>query len=97
LDYGQGLRFTNTLKTGEMTDSIVEAVITKIRNRAEVGLKKYGKTMDRDDLTLSEWIIHAQEEIMDLLLYLEKINHDDTRKICNCHVAGKPKKVPRDW
>lgn len=80
-----------------MTDSIVEAVITKIRNRAEVGLQKYGKTMDRDDLTLSEWIIHAQEEIMDLLLYLEKINHDDTRKICNCHTTGKPPKVSGNW
>lgn len=54
-------------------DSIVSAVIRKHEKRAEVGKIKYGVTMDRDDLSMEEWLIHAQEEAMDLALYLEKI------------------------
>jgi hypothetical protein len=41
--------------------------------REERGWKKYGTTMDRKDLSLDEWIQHLKEELMDALLYLEKI------------------------
>lgn len=34
---------------------------------------KYGQTLDRNDLSLLDWINHAQEELMDGILYLEKI------------------------
>lgn len=54
-------------------DSIVKAVTDKFKERSKVGIKKYNKTMDRDDLSLDQWLIHAQEEAMDLTLYLEKI------------------------
>lgn len=37
------------------------------------GLNKYGKTVDDAKLTDAEWIKHAQEEIVDLLVYLEKL------------------------
>jgi|TARA_R110000772_G_scaffold165696_1_gene277393 hypothetical protein len=56
-------------------DSIVKAVTDKFKKRSEVGIKKYNKTMDRDDLSLDQWLTHAQEEAMDLTLYLEKIKH----------------------
>lgn len=52
---------------------IEEQVIDKIRSRAEVGLNKYGVTLERNDLTIKEWLIHAQEEAMDLSGYLEKV------------------------
>lgn len=55
------------------SDSIVYNVARKMKNRQNEGLKKYGVTMDRKDLSAIEWINHAQEEIMDLLLYLEKL------------------------
>ena len=48
-------------------------VCFKILNRAEVGKEKYGTTMERNDLSELEWLIHAQEEAMDLAVYLEKI------------------------
>ena len=54
-------------------DSIVKSVTDKFKERSKVGIKKYNKTMDRDDLSLDQWLIHAQEEAMDLTLYLEKI------------------------
>ena len=56
-----------------MKDSIVESVISKFKNRSNVGIQKYGTTLDRNDLTTLEWINHAQEEAMDFILYLEKL------------------------
>jgi len=52
---------------------IEEQVINKIRTRAEVGKKKYGTTMDREDLTNTEWLKHLQEELMDAAVYVEKL------------------------
>ena len=51
-------------------------VCAKITQRAALGKEKYGTTMDRDDLTPLEWLIHAQEEAMDLAVYLEKLIQD---------------------
>ena len=54
-------------------DTIVQSVIEKFYERSQVGIKKYNTTLDRNDLSLYEWISHAQEEIMDFILYLEKV------------------------
>lgn len=53
--------------------AIEEQVCYKILKRAEVGKKKYGVTMERKDLTELQWLKHAQEEAMDLAVYLEKL------------------------
>jgi len=55
---------------------IEEAVIQKIRQRAEKGYEKYGHTMEREDLTMEEWLTHLQEELMDGAVYLERIKQD---------------------
>jgi hypothetical protein len=57
----------------QVQDSVVQSVINKFKQRSEVGIKKYGVTLDREDLTKQDWIQHAQEEAMDLILYLEKL------------------------
>jgi hypothetical protein len=54
-------------------DSIVAAVIKMFQQRSEIGQKKYGTTLDRTDLKTIDWIQHAQEELMDGILYLEKL------------------------
>jgi hypothetical protein len=54
-------------------DSIVMTVIGKFAARAKVGKEKYGTTLDRTDLSVLDWIQHAQEEHMDAILYLEKL------------------------
>ena len=59
--------------TKELTDSIVNSVISKFLERSRVGIEKYGTTLDRKDLTVLDWITHAQEELMDGILYLEKL------------------------
>ncbi len=62
-------------------DSIVESVVNQFKERSDVGIKKYGTTLDRNDLTTLEWINHAQQEAMDFCLYLEKLKqlHNDTK------------------
>ena len=50
-----------------------EKVIAKIRQREEVGLKKYGVTMEREDLTNIEWLTHLQEELLDGAVYIERL------------------------
>jgi hypothetical protein len=57
-------------------DSIVQAVIEKFLTRAEFGQKKYGTNLDRTDLQVKDWIQHAQEELMDGILYLEKLKKE---------------------
>ena len=57
----------------DVSDSIVEAVILKFQQRSQLGKAKYGTTLDRDDLSTVDWITHAQEELMDGILYLEKL------------------------
>ena len=53
-------------------DSIVQSVITKYKDRANIGFTKYGTNLDRTDLNTKEWAEHLQQELMDAVLYLEK-------------------------
>jgi hypothetical protein len=62
-----------------MADSIVQAVIQKFQERSELGQKKYGVTLDRTDLSPLDWIQHAQEELMDGILYLERLKKTYTK------------------
>lgn len=53
-------------------DSIVTSIIMKFSERAQMGKGKYGVTLDREDLSLLDFINHALEEHMDAILYLQK-------------------------
>jgi hypothetical protein len=55
------------------SDSIVESLVNQLRDRSAVGMAKYNTNLDRNDLTIKEWVEHAKQEAMDLALYLEKI------------------------
>ena len=52
-------------------DANVAAVQRKLGERAAVGLRKYGVTTERGDLTLLDWLRHLQEELMDSAVYIE--------------------------
>lgn len=56
-----------------VTDSIVDSIVDKFIDRSRVGKKKYNTDLDREDLSLEEWLNHAIEEHMDAILYLQKI------------------------
>jgi hypothetical protein len=67
--------------------SIENKVCIKILDRAEIGEKKYATTMERTDLSEIEWLIHAQEEAMDLAIYLEKLIQIKTNERANKRVV----------
>jgi hypothetical protein len=54
-----------------------DSVIQKIRRRRAAGRKKYGTTMERSDLTRRQWLQHAQEEALDLAIYLERLMREE--------------------
>ena len=64
----------------DQTDSVVKSIVNKFLERSSFGKKKYGTDLDRKDLTTLEWINHAQEELMDGILYLEKLKQELTTK-----------------
>ena len=63
------------------TDSVVLSVINQFVERSKFGKEKYGTDLDRTDLTLQDWIQHAQEELMDGILYLEKLKKTYEKKL----------------
>lgn len=58
---------------------IEESVIAKIKERRERGRAKYGVTMERTDLSRPDWLRHAQEEALDLAIYLERLMREENR------------------
>ena len=54
-------------------DPVVATNIVRLRQRSAEGMRKYGTTMMRDDLTAEEWIEHAIEEALDFANYLEAL------------------------
>jgi hypothetical protein len=59
-----------------MKDKIVQEIKDKFEKRSQLGIKKYGTTLERDDLSAEEWVNHLQEELMDAILYLQRLKHD---------------------
>jgi hypothetical protein len=59
-----------------MKDKIVQEIKDKFESRSQLGIKKYGTTLERDDLSAEEWVNHLQEELMDAILYLQRLKHD---------------------
>ena len=61
-----------------LSDPIVESVVTQLRQRAEIGFKKYGTDLTREDVSFLGWIQHLQEELMDAVNYIERIKREYT-------------------
>jgi hypothetical protein len=71
----------DTIELPLETDSVVRSVLHKFIERSSFGKKKYGTDLDRDDLSLLDWIQHTQEELMDATLYLEKLKKTVLKKL----------------
>ena len=54
-----------------MRDKIVDQVVEKYHVRSQVGITKYGTTLENNNK--DNYLLHAQEEAMDLSLYLQKL------------------------
>lgn len=55
-------------------DSCVADIVLLHLIRAQFGEAKYGTTLDRQDLTPTQWAKMAMEECMDAALYLNKLS-----------------------
>lgn len=64
---------------------LLDELFSEFANREQRGFLKYGTTMDRQDLSLEEWMQHFKEELMDGLLYLHKLQTliNDTQRLPN--------------
>jgi hypothetical protein len=69
-------------------DSIVASIIKQFEDRSAVGKKKYGTDLDRQDLSLLEWVEHAKQEHMDAILYLEKLKQQFIQEVTDPHKVG---------
>lgn len=63
-----------------LNDPIVVDVLERIKKRADDGMDKYGVPMTREDIDTVGWLRHAQEEALDLAIYLERIIRDLQRE-----------------
>lgn len=67
----------------------IDRVINIIERQQIKGYQKYGVTVDQANLDVVQWIQHAQEEVADLLIYLEMVKQEINEKkgctgICGC-------------
>lgn len=60
----------------KLKPSTVERACKMIQGRANVGQVKYGVSIDRDDLTASDWAQHALEEMLDGAQYLIRLKDE---------------------
>jgi hypothetical protein len=71
---GKTIIYTETnSRTISKTDTIVDSVIDQLVSRSKIGKSKYNTDLDREDLSLDQWLQHAIEEQLDSALYLTKI------------------------
>lgn len=63
-----------------MRDKHVEAVRQKLLDRSQVGIKKYGTTLERQDIDLAGWLNHLQEELLDAACYVQRLIHDTNQQ-----------------
>lgn len=60
-----------SILSSENSDTLNE-VIKDMIAREQLGIKKYGTTIDRDDYSLKDWMQHHYEELLDAALYVKK-------------------------
>lgn len=56
-------------------DKIVSQVVNKFKERSKIGIKKYGTTLHENNT--DDFLNHLQEELMDAILYLQKLKNND--------------------
>lgn len=68
----KAVRAVNEMLAPDKRGSVVAAVRADLLSRSELGIAKYGQTLDRNDLSLRDWLQHAYEETLDQANYLKR-------------------------
>lgn len=59
-------------------------IIRDIADRQQAGIKKYGTTVEKNQLTLRQWLDHAYQETLDKAIYLKRAMEEiDKESDCN--------------
>jgi hypothetical protein len=61
--------------SGKIKDEVVRQLLISYIDRSNVGLSKYGTTLEDNNGSLYEWLNHLQEELMDASLYIQKLKN----------------------
>lgn len=56
---------------GGTMSQVTASLVSELVKRDTVGIRKYGTSLDRDDLSLEEWLQHMKEEMLDGAGYAE--------------------------
>jgi hypothetical protein len=75
---------------GPAADPVVNAVCGQILSRSRAGIRKYGTTMARDDLSRADWLRHAQEELLDGAIYIERLYREEVSKAAAALPSNPP-------
>lgn len=59
------------LENEQKSDSIVQSVINQFNDRSKSGIEKYGTTLQENNT--DDFLQHLKEELMDAILYIEKL------------------------
>lgn len=51
-------------------------VIADIVSRQQLGIRKYGTTVEGNPLSLKQWLVHAYEETLDQAIYLKRASEE---------------------
>ena len=52
---------------------IYEQIISDLKEREAMGIRKYGVSVDDAQLTDDQWLQHAYEEALDFAVYIKKL------------------------
>ena len=55
------------------TNPVLTGVLNKFYGQTEKGLQKYGNTVNPDEYTEEEWLLHFQQEMIDGAVYVETL------------------------
>ena len=71
-------------------DSVVESIKNQFDKRSSLGIKKYGTTLNENELSLTEWMEHLKQELMDAILYIERSKDEIRHRESSLQQESKP-------
>ena len=75
-DYNEWMEHQWTKNSTHLLDSkdgVVQDVKDLYEQRSQVGIKKYGTTLEDSKESLEAFLVHLQQELMDATLYIQKL------------------------
>ncbi len=63
-------------------DPVVTSVMTQLLTRSQLGISKYGTTLE--DNNTDDFLQHLKEELMDATLYIETLQREKIKRLKDC-------------